>query len=115
VSEGALAAAAVDVESVTCGVLMMCRLEPGGDTDAFTFTVPADRGTVSIKVAEVDKFSGGWTFWGLFGPTGQFITSSFGQAESGPLARAGTHTIIVSNGRNAIGDYTLSLQKIGGP
>jgi hypothetical protein len=89
---------------------MMCRLDPlGGDTDAFSFMAPAG-GAVSIKIAGPSS-----SLWELFDPGGQFIEASFGQAESSPLPEDGTYTIKVSNNSNNTGNYTLSLQKVGGP
>ena len=106
IREAAVAAAAVDVESMTCGSLMMCRLDPAGDTDTFSFMAPAG-GAVSIKIAGPT-----WSRWDLFGPTGEALGASFGQATTGPLPLSGKHTIGVTNTANNVGDYVLSLQGI---
>jgi hypothetical protein len=105
-AEADAAIAAVDVENIGCGALMMCRTDPGGDTDAFKFSAPAG-GAVSIKIAGVFAH-----LWELFDPNGRFVASSFGQFESGPLPFDGDYTIEVSNTSNNVGDYVLSMQGI---
>lgn len=98
-----------DVENIGCGALVQCRLDPAGDTDAFTFVVPA--GGPNPAVVSINIAGASFTRWQLFGPSGNLIGSSYGQAESGPLA-AGTYRIVASNALNYVSQYGLSLHGV---
>jgi hypothetical protein len=97
--------AVADVETIGCGALIVCSINPVGDTDAFTFSAPA-RGAVSITTA---KRSGpGSPYQELFDPDGSRVFGS-------RLPKTGKYTIIVSEFvNNDTVDYTLSLHRVGG-
>lgn len=93
---------AVDVEGISCGTLITCKLDTPADTDSFTFTASqGDR--VDIKVA-----GPGGTYGELFDPSGNHMS------RSDPLPANGQYTILVHNVFGDTGDYTISLQKVGG-
>jgi hypothetical protein len=108
ITENAITAAAVDVESVNCGTLMTCKISSSGDTDAFTFMAAAGY-AYSITISEQTAVAG-FPCWELRGPTGNYITSSCGRRAAGPLS-AGKHTI-ETYGVGFVGDYRLSLQLV---
>lgn len=100
-------AAAVDVETIACGALLMCRLDPSGDTDAFKFM--AVGGAAIIKIAEVPAASSSRAaFWELFAPSGSELGSSFGDAHES-LPQAGEYTVQTRDTVGATGDYALSV------
>ena len=104
--------AAVDVETITCGTLMTCALNPVGDTDSFRFSAP-NGGTASIGVARSPS-SAGTPCWRVFNPIGQPLTG-FVCNNVAPvnLATAGTYTIEVVESRvDQPVNYTLSLQGV---
>jgi hypothetical protein len=115
ISESAVALQAVEMETIECGALIMCSIKPtGGDTDAFTFTIPPGGGAVSITIA---KSGGpGSPCWRLFNPDGNPISDFVceNNGVSGSL-ETGTYTIEVYDAyADQAVDYSLSLQKVGG-
>lgn len=89
---------------LSCEALLACELSPGGDTDLFKVTVPANS-VLSINVAGPN-----WTHWKIFDPDGNPINPSgcYGQCEVA-LPTAGTYAIQISNSMDAHGPYVLSL------
>ena len=114
VDESPIAVAAVDVESVACGTLMICKIDPIGDTDAFTFAATAG-GAASISIAR-SRGSTGTPCWRLFNPSGQALTGFVcNSIASVSLATTGTYTIEVAESSiDQPVDYSLSLQLVGG-
>lgn len=107
ISEGTIAAAAVDVETIVRGALVTCQLSPAGDTDAFTFVAPAGA-ALSINMSPVNVTAN--FRWTLSGPSGPIVTCA-GLCDVRNLP-AGTYTIEVFSISNATGGYTLSLQGV---
>ena len=107
-------AAVVGEESIACGALIKCRLDPATDTDSFKFMAAAGH-AVDIRVTEMTDVSG-CTKWALFAPNGQPVDDNAFFCEphkaTAPLIGAGNYTITVSNDASSIVDYVLSLQGI---
>jgi hypothetical protein len=83
-------------------------LDACADTDTFQFFCKVNQ-VVSIKVTGPS-----YTAWYLYGPTGDLISGSYGVGTA-TCTTDGTHTIKITNDRNATGAYSLSLSKVGGP
>jgi hypothetical protein len=97
------------------GDLKIGKLDSRADTDTFQFVAVAGD-IVTINVTELPAPTGTRAVrWELYSPTGFPLGGSTGSDELGPLAASGTYTIVVLDTSNAVGDYSLSLQKVGGP
>jgi hypothetical protein len=97
------------------GDLKVGKLDNRADTDTFQFVAVAGD-IVSINVTELPAPSPQRNArWDLYSPTGSPLGGSSGSGQVGPLAASGTYTIVVLDTFNAIGDYSLSLQKVSGP
>jgi hypothetical protein len=109
-NESGRADAVVDVEAIGCGTLMMCGIgRVVGDTDTFTFSVPAG---AAVAVTTARRAGKGSPCWELFDPSGASVSYSCYQRSSS-LSRPGKHTIQVYESSNdETVDYTLSLQGI---
>jgi hypothetical protein len=94
-------------EPLPCGGTVACELDPAGDTDRFTFTLPANA-AVSVSIGGTKN-----PCWQLVGPGGtlnQPQCSTIGDLAGLP---AGDYSITVTeNAVPAMTDYVLSLQGI---
>jgi hypothetical protein len=94
-------------EPLPCGGTVACKLDPAGDTDRFTFTLP-DNAAVSIAITGTKN-----PCWQLVGPGGalnQPQCSMIGDLAGLP---AGAYSITVTeNAIPEMTDYVLSLQGI---
>ncbi len=93
-------------EPLPCGGTTACLLDPPGDQDAFTFTVP-DGAAVSIDVSGTHI-----PCWQLFGPSGQLNQPQCDAISNEAGLAAGTYTIVVNEVTNQMTDYVLSLQGV---
>ena len=95
------------------GDLKIDAFEKPGDTDTFSFVVPAGQ-VASIKIA--GPYGTGWALYGPGSTTPTTPIKTCGNGEClTPVLKSGTYTILTSNGYNYTGSYTLSLQKVSGP
>jgi hypothetical protein len=93
-------------EPLPCGGTTACLLDPPGDQDAFTFTVP-DGAAVSIDVSGTHI-----PCWQLFGPSGALNQPQCDAISNEAGLVAGTYTIVVNEVTNQMTDYVLSLQGV---
>jgi len=94
-------------EPLPCGGTVACELDPAGDTDRFTFTLPAN---AAVSVAIVGTKNPCWQLVGPGGPVNQPQCSTIGDLAG---LGAGAYSITVTeNAIPEMTDYVLSLQGI---
>jgi hypothetical protein len=102
-----------DGQTIACGAVVSCRLDPAGDTDLYRFSAPrGERALIRI----VGPFP---TVWRLFSPTGVPLDSSggcpgreCGFSDTPALPSNGRYTIETSNNFNNVVNYQLAIQGI---
>jgi hypothetical protein len=105
-NDGITEACGADGQRIQCGTLVTCSLSPAGDTDSFRFDAPAGA-AAQLRISGVS-----FGFWQLFGPKGQSICSSTGDAVCARLPDSGRYTVLTSSSTGAVGQYGLMLQGV---
>ncbi len=104
--EGGQGCPAQDGTQISCGALLTnCSFDSTSDLDTFKFDATAN-GAASIKICGPS-----YSAWYLYGPTGNYISSSFGDAVAS-LPLTGTYTIQTQNNLKLLGVYSLSLEGV---
>jgi hypothetical protein len=84
------------------------EFEKAGDTDSFQLNNVVANETYSINIMGPD-----WTYWAIYDPDGNPVGSSCSGKCNVKLTKSGDYTVLVYNSYNNIGEYSLSVQKIG--
>lgn len=95
-----------DGSTITCGALLTgCTFDSTSDLDNFLFPASAN-GAASIKICGPSSSA-----WYVYGPTGNLITVSYGNAVA-KLPVTGNYTIQTQNNSHLLGVYSLSLEGV---
>lgn len=90
------------------GSPLTSTLSSCADIDGYTFQ--GRTGQVYTITVTGDSYN----IWYLYDPAGTYLKYCYGSCQTAPLSKNGGYTIVVSNGLDRLGTYTLSLNKISG-